>query len=187
MNYEIIENKHKDIIEIAIKYMSTITDPEHDINHMNDVVRYTKELLNILDDDINKEVCIISAYWHDVGRIKTVLGHEELSAKMLKQEMEKQNYDNELISRCYKTIEKHKWDMSPDTKEGLVIKDADKIAWLGKGRWISCINQQKDLQDIIDLLPRLKSEILYYEESKKIYDREIVKLVKILHDTIFKD
>lgn len=187
MNYETIENKYKNIIEIAKNYMSTITDPEHDINHMNDVVRYTKELLDILDDNINKEVCIISAYWHDVGRIKTILGHEELSAKMLKQEMEKYNYDNQLISSCFKAIEKHKWDMSPDTKEGLVIKDADKLAWLGKGRWISCINNQNNLNDIIDLLPRLKSEILYFEESKKIYDRDIVSLVKILHDTIYKN
>lgn len=70
MLYEEIEDRYKKIIDIAKNYMNTIKDNEHDINHMNDVVKYTKELLNIVNVNINKEVCIISAYWHDVGRIK---------------------------------------------------------------------------------------------------------------------
>ena len=35
-------------------------------------------------------------------------------------------------------IENHKWDMIPKTNEGLVVKDADKLAWIGKGRWETC-------------------------------------------------
>ncbi len=89
MMYEDIETKHKKIIDIAKNYMNMIKDNEHDINHMNDVVNYTKELLNNIDDEIDKEVCIICAYWHDVGRIKYQNGHEQLSAKMLREELVK--------------------------------------------------------------------------------------------------
>lgn len=94
-----IEKKHNILIEIAEEYMKSINDYEHNINHMNDVVSYTKELLNCLNIDINIDVCIISAYWHDVGRIKINEGHEKLSAEMLKEEMEKLRYDGRVIKQ----------------------------------------------------------------------------------------
>lgn len=186
MTYEDIEIKHKKIIDIAKNYMNMIKDNEHDINHMNDVVCYTKELLNNIDDNIDKEVCIISAYWHDVGRIKSKSDHEQISAKMLKEELKKTFYSDNFIDKCCQAIENHKWNMYPKTKEGLLVKDADKLAWLGKGRWISCINNKQKLDSLIELLPKLRQEILYFDESRKIYDRDIVNLITLLYLEIFK-
>ena len=183
---EEIENKHKDIIDIAQKYMSSIIDNEHNINHMMDVVNYTKELLELISEDIDREVCIISAYWHDVGRIKLTNGHEKLSAEMLKNELERCGYDKSFINKCYKAIENHKLNMTPKTIEGLIVKDADKLAWLGIGRWTSCLNSGQNLDALIELLPKLKDNILYFNESKKIYDRDIVNLVSILYKKIYK-
>ncbi len=179
-----IENKHKELIDIAINYMKSIKDSEHNDHHMNDVVTYTKELLNVINEDIDKEVCIISAYWHDVGRTKVNEGHEKLSADMLKNEMVIQGYNQELIDKCYKAIENHKWNMTPETKEGFLIKDADKLAWLGLGRWEECIKNNKDLNEITNLLPKLRNEILYFNESKEIYDRDIINLIKYLYSKI---
>ena len=176
-----IEDKYRELIDISIKYMTNIEDNEHNINHINDVVRYTKELINAINIDINKDVCIISAYWHDVGRFQTDIGHEKLSAEMLKKYMMNMNYDNEFIHNCYQAIEKHKWNMTPLTNEGLILKDADKLAFLGKGRWKACLENDQNLDSIIDLLPKLRNEILYFEESRKIYDREIVELLKLLY------
>ena len=135
---------------------------------------------------VNQEACIISAYWHDVGRTKVNSGHEKLSAEMLKETMEKFNYDKELIKTCYMAIENHKWNMKPKTNEGLIIKDADKLAWLGAGRWNSCLNNNQRLDELIELLPRLRNEFLYFEESKNIYDRDIIKLIKIFYDKYFE-
>ena len=177
-----IEHKHEDLIAIAKKYMSTIQDSCHNIHHMNDVVAYTKELLNELETKKNPEVCMIGAYWHDVGRIKLDVGHEELSAKMLRQHMLEMNYDDEFIEACCEAIRYHKWNMSPKTIEGLIIKDADKLAWLGVCRWIDCLNNNQNLDSIISLLPKLRDEILYFNESKKIYDRDIIKLIKLLYN-----
>ena len=179
---DIVEIKHNDIIDIAKKYMQGINDYEHNMNHVNDVVYYTKELIKNLDLDVDEEVCIISAYWHDVGRIKVNEGHEKESAQMLKETMEQYNYDSSLIDKCYKAIENHKWNMTPETTEGLILKDADKLAWIGKGRWESCINNNQELDSIIELLPKLRNEILYFDESRRIYDRDIIKLIKLLYN-----
>ncbi len=181
-NYSEIENKYKDLIHKAKEYMQDTTDHEHDINHMYDVVNYTKELLNLITLDVNKEVCIISAYWHDVGRIKVNESHEKLSAQMLKEEMMKSGYDNKLVNKCCLAIENHKWNMSHTTTEGLIVKDADKLAWIGIGRWKSCLENHQNLNSIIQLLPKLKNEILYFNESKVLYDRDIVKLVELLYN-----
>lgn len=177
-----IEKKHNRLIDIAREYMKSIKDYEHNINHMNDVVSYTKELLNYVNRDIDIDVCIISAYWHDVGRTKVNEGHEKLSAEMLKEEMKKLGYDDKIIDKCYKAIEKHKWNMHPQTIEGLLLKDADKLAWIGLGRWKDCLNNHQKLDSIVKVLPNLRNEILYFEESKKIFDRDIIKLIYLLYD-----
>ena len=187
MNYTEMENKYSKLLDKAREYMKMISDYEHDINHMNDVVNYTKELLDLLDIDIDKEACIISAYWHDVGRMKLKEAHEKLSAEMLKEEMQLEGYDNKLIDKCYKAIEKHKWNMTPETVEGLIVKDADKLAWIGKERWKSCLKNNKRLDEIINLLPKVKSEILYFNESKDIFDRDIIKLIETLYNYHIKN
>jgi HD superfamily phosphodiesterase len=186
MNYIDIENKHKALIDTAINYLNQITDKEHDLNHTIDVVNFTKLILDKIDIDVNIEACIISAYWHDVGRLKKPQGHELLSATMLKEEMLKNNYPNNLIETCYKAIENHKWNMKPKTPEGLVIKDADKIAYIGPNRWQSIINNKKRIDEIISLLPEIRNNILYFSISKEIYDEFMVKLVIYLYNKIFE-
>lgn len=187
IEFDDVEKKYKDIIDIAKKYMQNIDDCEHDINHIHDVVYYTKLLIKKLNIDINVDVCIISAYWHDVGRIKIDAGHEKISAQMLKETMTIYKYDDILIDECCKAIENHKWNMLPKAKEGLIIKDADKLAWIGMGRWKSCLNSNQKLDLIIELLPKLRNDILYFDESKKIYDNDIVELIRLLYSQIKKD
>lgn len=177
-----IEKKYDILINKAKEYMSQITDYEHDNRHMKDVVNYTYELLDKVKINVNRDICIIGAYWHDVGRIKCVDGHEKISAEMLKNEMEKQGYDRQFIKECYIAIENHRWDMVPRNNEGLIIKDADKLSWIGKERWKICLENNQRLDSIINLLPKLRTEILYFEESKEIYDRDIVRLLEILYN-----
>lgn len=88
MDFRKIENKHKELLETARKYMETIDDYEHNLKHMEDVVAYTKELLEKVNLNVNLDVCIISAYWHDVGRSQVGDGHEKLSTEMLKNKMQ---------------------------------------------------------------------------------------------------
>lgn len=179
--------KHKQLIAIAIEKMKQINDYEHDINHVLDVVELTKRLMSKLDKNFDIDVCIISAYWHDVGRTIDNENHEKISAELLKQEMKKLDYDNKMIDKCYNAIVNHRWDMNPTTIEGLILKDADKLAFLGENRWNRCLNNNQRLDEIINLLPRLKNEILFFEESRKIYDDMIIELVKKIYNKVVKN
>ena len=179
-----IEGKHERIINIAIEKMKQSKDPKHNLVHTLDVVKYTKEILE-KEDKANKEVCIVAAYWHDVGRLQQNKGHELISANELKIEMEKQNYPAEFIEKCYKAIYKHSWKKIPDTLEGIIIRDADKIDFVGINRWKECIKNGCRFEKILELLPTLRKDILKLEVSKEIYDREIGKLVAFLHDNVF--
>lgn len=188
MNYSVIEEKHKRLIDIAKDYMNQIEDSEHDMAHVRDVVEYTKillEKLNACDETIDSEICIIGAYWHDVGRIEKEDGHEELSSIMLVDTMKKLGYDDDFIYKCSEAIKYHGYNMFPKTREGLVLQDVEKIAWLGSRRWRNCLDKRRKLNTIIDKMPRLRNETLHFECSRRLYDREIVKIVVMFYYEIY--
>lgn len=177
--YEEIYNKNKKLIDTAIEKIKVCeNDPLHFIGHTIDVVNYMKELLEEIP--ANKEICIIAAYWHDVGRTVTDKGHEEESGRILKEEMNKLNYSNEMIEQCYSAVVNHKRKCIPPTIEGKIVRDADKIAYIGKNRWRRCIEEKPEaLDEIIEVyLPILREEVLRLECSKKLFDRDMNSYVK---------
>ncbi len=76
-NFKQIENKHQILIEKAVAVMKQVDDPKHSLSHVLQVVDYTKEILEKVN--ANEEVCVIAAYWHDVGRIEQEKGHALMS------------------------------------------------------------------------------------------------------------
>lgn len=177
--YEEIYNKNKKLIDAAIEKTKLCeNDPLHFIGHTTDVVNYVKELLEEIP--ANKEICIIAAYWHDVGRSVKDIGHEEESGKMLKKEMEKLGYNNEMINACYLAVVNHKRSSNPETIEGKIVRDADKIAYIGKNRWERCIKENPEsLNEIIDIyLPILRNDLLRLECSKKLFDRDMKSYIQ---------
>ncbi len=182
-DFKEIEYKHKLLIEKAINTMKLVEDPKHSLSHVLQVVQYTKEILENVEAD--NEVCIISAYWHDVGRLEQEKGHALISAELLKKEMTKLGYDSEIIDKCYKAIYKHGWKEKPETLEGIIIRDADKIDFVGISRWEECIKTNCKFRKILDLLPTMREKLLNLEISKKIFDREIGNLVVFLHNKLF--
>lgn len=182
-----IEKRHNVLIDMAKSYMKLINDNEHNIGHMYDVLYYTKKIIKNLNYQIDIDVCIIGAYWHDVGRIKIQDGHEKMSSKMLVDAMKKNHYKEEFIKKCSDSIKFHKWNMTPKTIEGLIIKDADKLAWLGSRRWKMCIKNRQRLDELVELLPKLRNEILYFDYTKKLYDEEILKIFLLLYNEIYSN
>ncbi len=178
---EVILSKNKKLIDLSKTYMMNISDYEHGVSHVNDVLDILYKLMENLDVEFNPEVCVIAAYWHDVGRIEKSEGHEAVSAKMLSSAMLKLGYDQEMIQQCVEAVLFHKWDMNPRTVEGKIVKDADKIAWLGMQRWQDCMQNNQKLDSIVSLLPKLRNEILSFDYSKQLYDMYIVKLVQLLY------
>lgn len=180
-----IEEKNKILIEKAIEIMKQVTDQKHALSHVEAVVNYTKEILTQVNE-ADKEVCIISAYWHDIGRIEGAKGHAQISADRIQEEMRRLSYPEEMIEKCYLAIYKHSWKEEPETLEGIIIRDADKIDFVGIGRWKECIETNCKFDKIPKMLPTMRKEILKLDCSKEIFDREIGKLVGYLHDQVFK-
>ena len=182
--FEEIERKYEGLINIAKDYMKRVDDPKHSISHMESVVRYVKEILTY-DLKVDKEVCILGAYFHDVGRIEGAEGHAKRSAKMIEEVLRQTNFKEDFIQKCIKAIENHGWDEMPETLEGIVIRDADKIDFVGISRWKNCIENNCKFGDILDLLPTMRKELLKLECSKEIFDREIGILIRYLHNIIY--
>ena len=180
MNMELIIKKHESLINEANLYMDKINYYEHNHNHIKDVVNNTLLIMNNLEEEFNLEACIIGAYWHDVGRVICNKGHEIKSSDMLRDTMEKLCYSEDFINICCEAIKYHKWNMEPITIEGHILKDADKLAFIGINRWRECTENNYKLDDIIELLPKLRNEILHFDISKELYDIQICELVKYL-------
>ena len=173
-NYEEIYRKHKKLIDIAIEKIQLCdNDPLHFIGHTIDVVNYSKELLEVIP--ANKEICIIAAYWHDVGRSVIDKGHEEESGRILKEEMTKLGYNDEMIEQCYLAVVNHKRKCIPPTIEGKIVRDADKIAYIGRNRWERCMKEDpKSLVELIEkYIPITKDEVLELEYSKELFERDM--------------
>lgn len=173
-----MKNNNK-LIKIAIEKMKTIQDPEHSLGHTLDVVDYANELLKYIN--ARKDVVIIAAYWHDVGRTIKQEGHELMSGILLKEEMTKLGYEEEYIDACFNAVIYHKWNSKPITIEGNVVRDADKLGFLGRRRWENCLLRNYPLTSIIKVLPLVRDNYFYFEESKIIYDRDIIKINEILN------
>ena len=187
IDFDLIEQKYSKIINKAKQYMLEIEDPEHSLEHALDVVEFCKMLLSKINTkDIDIDCVVLSCYWHDVGRIKVQDGHELLSAQMLYKELVDNKYTQDFADKCFECVQHHKYDMNPKTTEGLLLKDCDKLAFLGKGRWQECLDKHYDIQEIVMLLPRLRDELLYFEESKNIYDKQIIKIFEMLYKRIYK-
>lgn len=177
MNINEIEGKYKGLINKALEIMEDLDDPVHGIEHMRGVVDNTITLLNN-QNEADKEVCILSAYWHDVGRKYGKEGHELKSAEMLKQELMSLNYDNDFIEKCYKAIYKHGEKTIPDTLEGIIVRDADKLDDFGIKRWKECINRNVRTPRII---LGLKDKLIL-DYSKRLYNEIVEEWLEFLRE-----
>ncbi|WP_347175484.1 Pycsar system effector family protein [Polaribacter uvawellassae] len=114
----------------------------HNLNHTQRVVNATKELLvaeNISEVDAN--LLLLAAWFHDVGYIKGTENHEESSVRIATNFLQEYNIDDSIINDVNRLIRATKIDAEADDILEKIIKDADCVH-LGK----------KSFSDISDLL-----------------------------------
>jgi hypothetical protein len=71
-----------------------------------------------------------------------------------------------------------------------VVRDADKLDFLGVYKWTGPSKEKvkgeipslEERKKLIDMIPRLRDEILVLPASKEIFDEEFPKFVKTLGD-----
>ena len=114
----------------------------HNLSHTQRVVNATKELIEgekISEVDANVLLC--AAWFHDVGFIKGAENHEEASVRIATTFLEEYNYDDSVIDQVAKLIRSTKMDAEADDVLEKIMKDADTFH-LAK----------KSFSDISDLL-----------------------------------
>lgn len=188
VNLDEIETRHKVIINKGIRLNKQIKKGGYGYQRTVDIIDNMQDIIEGIPDEtkINIEACIIAGYWLDVGIDKDKEHPELISANMLAEELEKENYDKKFIQTCTEAIIHHRWNMIPTTLEGHLVKDADKISFIGVERWKECIEKKQRIDMTMKLISSLRNEMLYFNVSKSIYDEKIVDLVQFLYKYIFK-
>ncbi|QED36498.1 HD domain-containing protein [Antarcticibacterium arcticum] len=98
----------------------------HNYNHTQRVVKSTKELIENSEINVKEEQALLLAAWlHDSGYTKKFVGHEEESVKIANEFLKENNVDEDIIKMVEECILATKFDSTPTTKLGMIIKDAD--------------------------------------------------------------
>lgn len=180
INFKKVEDKYELLLNVAKNYMHHTGDAKHGYGHVIDTYNFAKKILNKNAHNADIDCVVISVFWHDVGRVVCADGHEKVSANMLKEQMHHLGMKKDLINKCILAVKNHKWSSVPTTIEGIIVRDADKLAFLGLNRWKECLDAGEDMKDILALLPKLKDGILQLEESKVLYTKAIKELKTFL-------
>ncbi len=131
MNYELIE-KVKEYVLWLLQTKIPSNNVYHDVDHTRNVAE-SAEIIgrasNISDEEL--EIVVLAAWFHDLGYIEKVDGHEQLSAKYAEEFLLKENYPLEKIERVKGCILATKVPQKPNNLLEEIICDAD-LSHLGK-------------------------------------------------------
>ena len=98
----------------------------HNLTHTEEVVEASKLLAHHSKlDPIEKEILIISAWFHDAGHSATYFGHEVAGADLAKNFLKKINYPPERIRAVSACILCTHYPPSPQNKIQKILCDAD--------------------------------------------------------------
>ena len=100
---------------------------------------------------------------------------------MLKEELINNGYDEEFADKCFKAIYKHGEKDLPETLEGILVRDADKLDILGIARWKECIEKNKRPPRVI---VGIRNELLQLDYSKELYDIKAEKWLKYIRSVV---
>ncbi|MEP0984365.1 HD domain-containing protein [Ekhidna sp.] len=100
--------------------------PFHNLTHTEEVVDGVKKICKnegIVGND--REILIISAWFHDTGLVQKYAGHEEVSISLVKDFLQTRDYPEGNIEQIVKCIGATKLPQNPTTQLAEVLCDAD--------------------------------------------------------------
>lgn len=177
-----MEQIYADSINKAKNYYKGYWDLLHDLSHIERVAENAKLIAKSVGyEDLDfLELC---AYWHDVARTQGIEPHEEASAALAREDLLSRGSDDKLADLAYEAIRFHKSTANPQTIEGKIIRDADKLDIFSIVRWQKaqqagwpkyCV---EDLKKAIENLPRYPG-VFTYDYTKKLYEERLPAFLK---------
>lgn len=166
----------------------------HDIAHHARVQMLAHELIH--DEslvEINLDVIDIVCWWHDVELVdQEVVEGERVVNVTARYISQKCNKDSEVV---FDAINFHEFGQSPQSQEGKVLQDADKLEILSLVRWMRAqdalatgeIDKKYVLQVAQDVkdnwLPKMLSRY-HFDFSKKWHEEHEWKILKIIDEIL---
>jgi hypothetical protein len=70
LSHQTQSDKIKALLDKAVEFMAHTQDPSHGIDHLNHMLKDTDRFFKSMGDrfDIDKEILLLSIYWHDVWK-----------------------------------------------------------------------------------------------------------------------
>lgn len=167
----------RDSLERAASLIEGMRDPAHNTHHMREVVGLAERLCDSMPS-ADRNVVKVAATWHDAGRLYEKDSHEKLGAEMARDDLIGRGAPPDFARKVYDAIVNHGRDMTPETLEGKIVRDADKLDYLGFHKWADPVESKlrletsslEDRHQLIEGIPVLRDEILLLEPSRLIFD-----------------
>ncbi|RKN78701.1 Pycsar system effector family protein [Ulvibacterium marinum] len=143
--------QNNDILKKITEHITNILTTEldgsyvyHNLKHTKFVVASAKEIMEDVSlDDQTTEVILIAAWFHDVGYVHAIEGHEERSCTMAKEFLGKLDYSQPKIDMVCDLIRATERNHVPKTDSEKIIKDAD-WSHLGKKKYMALAELLKE-------------------------------------------
>jgi len=98
----------------------------HNYTHTKRVVKSTQEIIDNSEIDVKeKQALLLAAYLHDTGYIHGAEEHEEASANIAKDFLQKQEVEDQTIELVQSLIRATKFNDQPEGKLQEILRDAD--------------------------------------------------------------
>ncbi|MEQ8518789.1 MAG: DUF5706 domain-containing protein [Cytophagales bacterium] len=98
----------------------------HNVQHTLDVVAAAEEICKQVDvSEEEKEIVMLSAWFHDTGYAIAYKGHENESVKIAKDFLETQNYPKNKLDKVIACILSTDYEVAPENKIERILNDAD--------------------------------------------------------------
>lgn len=103
----------------------------HNLGHTEAVVKAAGKLAGAANLSLeDRELLLVAAWFHDLGYLEKIVGHEAVSQQMAKEYLEGQNYPKKRIEAVLDIISATVMPQQPKTELGKFLADAD-LAGLG--------------------------------------------------------
>ena len=121
----LITRAEKHIVKLLNEHLDT-GFVYHNLTHTQNVVKNANELAEVAQlEDSEKELLLLAAWFHDIGFIKSIDGHEVQSAAMATEFLQKQKCSDEDIKIVNDLILATAMDSVPKNELEKLIRDAD--------------------------------------------------------------
>ncbi len=98
----------------------------HNVQHTLDVVEAAEEICkHVQVSPEEKEIIMLSAWFHDTGYVRTYKGHEQESINIAEEFLNKHNYPKGKLDKVKDCILSTDYDIQPRNKIECILNDAD--------------------------------------------------------------